>query len=569
MAIARPARLLKNRHGVYCFRWIVPARLRDDSGHPRELRVSLGTRDSKLARILGLQINLTCEGLPLATKPQDLRHLVQQLRQQAAASYAVAHTAMQPAVGQISREATPAPSSALPTAAPQQAPLAPKLMRAFVVDYLASRAGLARNRDSTKDEKERTLECLLCFLRRSKHVDIDQVGIDAVRRSWLIDFVSFYAQYGAVTSDDVWNRVVENQPVQTASKGGRPTKGALAARTVIKAIGHLSDLGTYGTATEALAANPIDAEFRAALKGLWEDAAAARRHAGYRPFNAPQLKAIFDPEKLLMFNSAADYFWSDLLGLFSVARLSEIVTLSLDDIFTDPTSGVLVLRIRNDPDSGRRVKNYNSERLVPVCQRLLDIGFGTYVDHIRGLGATVLFPHLKLGATRAADPSKSQSRQFAKYLDHLGIVDEQLVFHSFRHTGITTMHARGVPLMDSELIAGHAAQSLAQSTGVAGRSSQGWGATQTGTYIHVQAFEEAGEPLLRRLQRHMDAALAFDLDYVGLKAAAEIVRENTVATCGADGKSTFSSGWHTNAKAYAERMRERLRDAMRSSRALS
>jgi integrase len=451
MAIARPARLLKNRHGVYCFRWIVPARLRDNTGHPRELRVSLGTRDPKVARVLGLQINLTCESLPTATRPQDLRSLVQQLAQQAATSSAVAHAASDPTPVTISREPTPTQLVAPPTAVQKRHQLAPRPIRAFVADYLASRAGLARNQDSTKDEKERTLECLLCFLRRSKHVDVDQVGIDAVRRSWLIDFVSFYAQHGAVTSDDAWNRIVEKQPALTASKGGRPTKGALAARTVIKAIGHLSDLGTYATATEALPANPVDAEFRAALKGLWEDAAAARRHAGYRPFNSPQLKAIFDPEQLLMFNPAADYFWSDLLGLFSVARLSEIVTLSLDDVFTDPASGVLVLRIRNDPDSGRRVKNYNSERLVPVCQRLLDIGFGAYVDHVRGLGATVLFPHLKAGATRAADPSKAQSRQFAKYLDHLGIVDEQLVFHSFRHTGITTMHARGVPLMDSEL----------------------------------------------------------------------------------------------------------------------
>ena len=579
MAIARPARLLKNRHGVYCFRWIVPTRLRDDAGHPREVRVSLGTRDPKLARVLGLQINLTCEGLPLATKPQDLRRLVEQLKQRAAQSDNFTLAASEPAFDQTSlASVTPLPAahqavaarlSAVETSAPQQRPEAAKSIRTFVADYLASRAGLARNRDSTTEEKGRTLECLLCFLRRSKQVDIDRVGIDAIRRSWLIDFVSFYAKYGAVPNDEAWNHVVERQTAQVPSKGGRPAKGALAARTVIKAIGHLSELGTYGTATEALTANPIDVEFRAALKGLWDDAAAARRHSGYRPFNAAQLKAIFDPEQLLAYCSAADYFWSALLGLFTVARLSEIVTLSLDDVFTDPTSGVLVLRIRNDPNSGRRVKNHNSERLVPVCQRLLDLGFGTYIDHVRALGAKVLFPHLKPGATRAVDPSKAQSRQFAKYLDHLGIVDEQLVFHSFRHTGITTMHARGVPLMDSELIAGHAAQALAQSTGSPGRSLQGWGATQTGTYIHVQAFEEAGEPLLKRLHRHMDTALAFDLDYDGLRAAAEIVRENTIATRGADGKCTFSSGWHTNAKAYAERMRERLRDAMRSSGALS
>lgn len=565
MAIARPARLLKNRHGVYSFRWIVPARLRDEQGRPREIRVTLGTRDPRQARILGLQINLACEGLPQGGSPLDLRRLVQQLAQQAAQSHAIAL----PATGTVFGLTSTEPIAAQPNALPRARTTSAKPIRTFVADYLASRAGLARNRDSTKDEKERTLECLLCFLRRSKQVDIERVGINAVRRSWLIDFVTFYAQYGAVTNDDVWSRVVESQPATAPSKGGRPTKGALAARTVIKAIGHLSDLTTYGTATEALAANPIDAEFRAALKGLWEDAAAARRHAGYRPFSTAQLKAIFDPVQMLSFNSAADYFWTNLLGLFSVARLSEIVTLSLDDVFTDPTSGVVVLRIRNDPNSGRRVKNHNSERLVPVCKRLLDMGFGAYVEHVRGLGATVLFPHLKAGATRTADPGKAQSRQFARYLDHLGIVDEQLVFHSFRHTGITTMHGRGVPLMDSELIAGHAAQALAQNTGTAGRSLQGWGATQTGTYIHAHAFEEAGEPLLKRLQRHMDSALDFDLDYGGLQAAAEIVRLNTVVITGLGGKQTFRSGWHTNAKTYSAQMLARLKQAMHSAKALA
>ena len=236
MAIARPARLLKNRHGVYCFRWIVPNRLRDDEGHPREVRVSLGTRDPKLARVLGLQINLTCEGLPLATKPQDLRRLVEQLKQRAVQPDYFTHAASGPAFGQTSLSSvTPLPAahqavavrlSAVQPTTPQQRPESAKPIRAFVADYLASRAGLARNRGSTTDEKERTLECLLHFLRRSKQVDIDRVSIDAVRRSWLIDFVSFYAQYGAVTSDDAWNHVVESQPAHAPNKGGRPAVGA-------------------------------------------------------------------------------------------------------------------------------------------------------------------------------------------------------------------------------------------------------------------------------------------------------------------------------------------------------
>ena len=219
---------------------------------------------------------------------------------------------------------------------------------------------------------------------------------------------------------------------------------------------------------------------------------------------------------------------------------------------------MLVFRIREDEESGRRVKNRNSERIVPVSRRLIEIGFWDYVEHVHTLGAVALFPHLKQGATRASDPSKNQSRQFAEYLTDLGITDEDLVFHSFRHTAITTMLGRGVPSMDSELIAGHAAQDLAMRAESISGARRSWSATQASTYAHATHFEEKGEPLLKRLQRHIDNALDFNLDYPGLRCAAEIVRKNTTKQT-RDDVAVFKSGWHTNAKNYAQQMLEELR----------
>jgi integrase len=562
---------------MFSFRWIVPTRLRDEQGKPREIRVSLRTRDARHARILAMSVNLALERMCALTSKIDPRDLLQQMTLQAGdlkidikdlndlnlfnellKAQPQLKDMLEKAAGSLSDpEAlvrTLSQSVIKAAGQPAHGSIKPKRLHPSIVEYIATREGLSRNSDSTGAEKQRSLDCLTTYLKRRKGVDLGQAHVHDLTRAVLLEFVGFYAKHGAVTSDAVWDQAVEGKS-SGKGKDGRPAKSdrGVAARTVIKTIGHLQDFCDFCVATEALAANPIDENFRRALKGLWEDAATARRHNGYRPFSFAQLKTILDPETFLRHNSAADYFWCVLIGLFTAARLGEIVTITLADVVVDPDTGVLVFRIREDDESGRRVKNKNSERIVPVSRRLLQIGFGEYVAHVREMGAKTLFPHLKQGATRAGDPSKNQSRQFAKYLTSLNMTDDDLVFHSFRHTAITTMLGRGVPSMDSELIAGHAAQDLAMTSERISGARRSWSATQASTYAHATQFAEEGEPLIKRLQRHIDAALDFELDYVGLSCAAEIVRKNvTKETSG--GQGVFRSGWHTNAKAYAEQM---------------
>ena len=91
---------------------------------------------------------------------------------------------------------------------------------------------------------------------------------------------------------------------------------------------------------------------------------------------------------------------------------------------------------------------------MPLPTELISLGLIEYVAHVRALGATVLFPHRKANATRAADPSKHVSRVFGQHLTDVGIVNPGKVFHSFRHTVITRMHVNRVPVGDAELIVG-------------------------------------------------------------------------------------------------------------------
>jgi len=59
--------------------------------------------------------------------------------------------------------------------------------------------------------------------------------------------------------------------------------------------------------------------------------------------------------------------------------------------------------------------------------------------------------------------------------------------------------------------------------------------------------------LMLRLRLHLDATLQYPIDATRLGIAARIVREHLTVT-GEGDQAVFSSGWHTNKKAYAEQM---------------
>lgn len=72
-----------------------------------------------------------------------------------------------------------------------------------------------------------------------------------------------------------------------------------------------------------------------------------------------------------------DRFWIPLLLLFTGARPSEIAGLATDDVFPDhEVPHILIV-----PNPFRDLKNPKSKRMVPIHQRLIDMGF---LDFARG-----------------------------------------------------------------------------------------------------------------------------------------------------------------------------------------
>ncbi len=238
------------------------------------------------------------------------------------------------------------------------------------------------------------------------------------------------------------------------------------------------------------------------------------------------------------------------------ARLAEIVTRQVSDICFSEEDGVYLLNVRNASEAtgGPRAttKNQNSVRKIPIPQSLIDLGLIDYVEHVRALGATALFPHRRLNETRRNDPSKHVSRVFGEHLDAVGIKSPDKVFHSFRHTIVTRLHVHGTPVGDAELIVGHAAQDAHLRLSNASSQFGGQSATHLKTYVNAAAYARGS--LYARLKTHLEASLHYPLDFKRLREAARIVQELTIRK--ADG--SFTSGWHTNNRQTGKAMLDRV-----------
>lgn len=141
------------------------------------------------------------------------------------------------------------------------------------------------------------------------------------------------------------------------------------------------------------------------------------------------------------------YYWLPLLALFNGGRLNELSQLYLSDIKDiegfacidfnlmgqdkvdiDETSAAQVVA------KDKSLKTINAVRVVPIHQKLLDLGFLLYVDALRKKGHARLFPELK------HDKTKGYGRAAGKWFNerYLGIElkierNGRKTFHSMRH----------------------------------------------------------------------------------------------------------------------------------------
>ncbi len=172
-------------------------------------------------------------------------------------------------------------------------------------------------------------------------------------------------------------------------------------------------------------------------------------------------------------------FWLPLVGVFSAMREEEICQLHMEDVRHE--DGVWYFDI--NARLPRHVKNRNAVRRVPIHAELVRLGFVQYVEGLRNRGETRVFPDLEPGGADGRF-GHAFTKWFSRYRKDVGLYQDKLDFHSFRHTAITLMQRAEVPEPVIQSLVGHAG------TGETARYTKGF------TLAHLKAAIDKINPNL-------------------------------------------------------------------------
>lgn len=189
-------------------------------------------------------------------------------------------------------------------------------------------------------------------------------------------------------------------------------------------------------------------------------------------FTLKDLEAMFSTEEYQhsCFKGRAFRYWLPLLALYTGARANELCQLFVSDVYKD--NGIDVLRMEDQSDE-KKLKNIQSNRIVPVHKKLIELGFIDYVALMNSQGQKQLFPTLKpdIFGHRTKNISKffnSEYQSYKGFLDRCGIYGSDAkgrkVFHSFRHTFINNAKQLEINLYMIKQISGHASDDMTMDT---------------------------------------------------------------------------------------------------------
>ena len=171
----------------------------------------------------------------------------------------------------------------------------------------------------------------------------------------------------------------------------------------------------------------------------------------WRSFTPTELEKLFTSAR---FNRPTDYkksgdWWVPVIALYTGARRAEIVMLEPEHV--TEREGIKCIVIADT--EARRLKNDNSNRIVPMHPVLIELGLYQLAQKRQNLKSQFLFPDIvRKELPNAAD---AFGKRFATLLNKLDMKDPQLVFHSFRHTFITQARLNGIPKDVRVMITGH------------------------------------------------------------------------------------------------------------------
>ena len=158
-------------------------------------------------------------------------------------------------------------------------------------------------------------------------------------------------------------------------------------------------------------------------------------------------------------------YWLPILGLFHGARLTELAAMPLADfrcVKRDDGEAIWFFDL-----TGRKVKTAQSQRLVPLHPKLIELGWLVHVDALRQQGHAWLFPDLD--HTNKNGAGHEFSKWWGNWSSKNGFDDPSITYHSWRHTWKRWARESLVKEEMHDVISGHKAQTVGRGYGEGAR----------------------------------------------------------------------------------------------------
>ncbi|ONB84478.1 site-specific integrase [Burkholderia pseudomallei] len=398
-----------------------------------------------------------------------LKTAVTKVRARLVASLSPAASVALPTPSLISSAPTPIPSPTTPVGTAATVGLATIASAPIVLDHITATHGKKRFWDLFEVFTRNRTWGMAQTKRMNTEAGLfrDLMGNPELREIEL-ETIDQYASRLAQLPSDIYRfrrRLKTNdlgELIRIAERDGLDLK---SEKTVKGHIRKLSEILAFGAKNHMLRFNPAS-DYRRGNRRFDIPRAQDARHI----FDSHELSMIFGQDWFSggsgSFTLAGwtkwrpHYYWLPLLGLLTGGRINELCQLYLSDIL-QTKSGLWYLDFNlmgpDKIDEGdKSLKTVNARRVVPLHNRLVQLGLPEYVQALRQAGYTRLFPELKRDAVKGyGKPASSWFNE--RFLGRtLGIErDGTKTFHSFRHTFLSAIEQLEIPERVSAQMAEH------------------------------------------------------------------------------------------------------------------
>ena len=231
-------------------------------------------------------------------------------------------------------------------------------------------------------------------------------------------------------------------PLKAIKKNKQIGKPLLNAESIKYYIQKCSSFFEWAVINEYTDLNPFKGfKFKTMIK-------ASEAKNAYFPL---ELKKLFSTSLHTKESSLHHFkYWLPIIASVTGARLNEICQLHKNDIIK--VDGIWCFQI-SDKHKGQKLKNINSQRIIPIHSKLLSLGF---IESLPLISGERLFPDLEL---KRDGYGTSASRWFSRFKSKLGF-DKGHDFHSFRHTVANELKQAGVAQERAAAVLGHSAKGI-------------------------------------------------------------------------------------------------------------